>query len=404
MVFFPAIKKLPSRTVLITCVLLWLSAAGAWAHSFNESYVYFDVTETTLGGNVQVNTRDLARVLARDGTVEKPLTENEVLEHQQELFAYFEERLLLSHQGQPYQIVFDNVSFLPTKVGNFALLHFDVLDIVETPTTIEMSFDALFGDIDPTHRGYALIATNTRNGMEENEGYISLVFAPGDGIKELYLNDEPTKGVALTFLEHGVWHIWLGFDHVLFLIALLLSSVMVIKESRWEPASDLKRSLKNTVKIVTVFTLAHTVTLCLATFEIVTLPVVLVEAVIAISIAVVALGNLYPRLHAKSWVIVFIFGLFHGFGFANVLEPLGLDPARKAIGLFAFNVGVELGQLAIVLAVFPIFFAMRRWPAYRFVALQVTSVALIAISVFWFVERTAGVPNMLGEAVVELVE
>ena len=84
----------------------------------------------------------------------------------------------------------------------------------------------------------------------------------------------------------------------------------------------------------------------------------------------------------------YVFGLFHGFGFANVLEPLGLDPTRKAIGLAAFNIGVELGQLAIVFVLFPLLFALRSLPAYRVVAMQAGSVALIAIALFWFFERT----------------
>ncbi|WP_170608628.1 HupE/UreJ family protein [Ruegeria arenilitoris] len=383
--------------------LLVVFASMAHAHSFNESYVYFDVTEDTLAGRIEVTLTDLTRIQQNSKDIETSLSEDEVRAAADEFYAYFQERMQLSHEGQPYQIEFDDMTFFGTKVDKFAQFHFNVLGIEQTPTTIDMSYDGLFSDVDPTHRGYALIGSNTRNDMDENERFISLIFAPGDGVKSLYLNDEPTKDIARTFFEHGVWHIWLGFDHVLFLLTLLLGAVMRIENSHWVPSESVRESLKETVKIVTVFTVAHTITLCLATFEVITLPITLVEAIIAISIAVVALGNLIPRFHASSWKVVFLFGIFHGFGFANVLEPLGLDPARKALGLATFNIGVEVGQLAIVLVVFPIFFALRRLTAYRVIGLQFGSVALIAIALFWFIERTVGGFPGLGIATAGLV-
>ncbi|MCH2076372.1 MAG: HupE/UreJ family protein [Rhodobacteraceae bacterium] len=370
-----------------------LLAASVSAHSFNESYVYFDVTETTLSGRVEVGMVDLAKFAARDADVHEPITKEDLNATFDTVTRYFGERMELVYEGQRLDVTFRDVSdltYLDTEKGKFAQLWFDVGTPAITPVEIEMFYNAFFDDIDPDHRGYALIATNTRNGMTENEGYISLIFSPGDVLKRFYLNDERTSDAIMTFIEHGIWHIWLGFDHVLFIVTLLISSVMFIQAGRWEPSTQLRQSLWNTVKIVTVFTLAHTVTLSLATFGIVTLTATFVEAVIAVSIAVVAIGNLVPRFHTTSWIVVFVFGLFHGFGFANVLEPLGLDTERKAIGLAAFNIGVELGQLAIVLVLFPIFYKLRNWSGYRPIAMQAGSVVLIAVAVFWFVERTIG--------------
>lgn len=387
----------------IAALLLLAFSTAANAHSFNESYVYFDVTEDTLGGRVETTLSDLTRIQQGSAEIETPLTEAEVLQDLDAFFDYFEDRIQLEFEGQPLEVAFDDITFFASEVGVFAQLHFDVLGIEETPTTIDMSYDGLFSDIDSTHRGYALIASNTRNGMDENEAYISLIFSPGDGLKSLYLNDEPTKDIAKTFFVHGVWHIWLGFDHVLFLLTLLLGAVMRVENRHWVPSESIRESLIETVKIVTVFTVAHTITLCLATFEVITLPITLVEAVIAFSIAAVAVGNLVPRFHTSSWKVVFLFGIFHGFGFANVLEPLGLDPARKALGLATFNIGVEVGQLAIVIVLFPILFALRRFTAYRVIGLQFGSVALIAIAMFWFYERTEGWFPQFGESVVMVV-
>ena len=376
----------------LSVAILWICVAtSASAHSFNESYVYFNVGETTLSGRIEVTLTDLAKVVANDGGIDTPLTEDEVKAAQDQIFNFFIQRMELVDEGRVLEAKFNRISFLPTQVDTFAQLHFNIPDIGVTPMTLEMSYEGLTQELDPGHRGFALIGSNTRTGMGPNEGYISLFFTPGNEKQTLLLNDEPTSDIFLRFLEHGIWHIWLGFDHVLFLIALLLSSVMLLTGSTWQPSDNLNRSLLNTVKIVTVFTIAHTITLTLATFDIITLPVVFVEAVIAISIAVVALGNLRPRFHTQAWIVVFVFGLFHGFGFANVLAPLGLDPARKAIGLVAFNLGVEVGQIAIVFVVFPILYVARTQAAYRKFAFQGGSIALIAIALFWFFERTANV-------------
>ncbi len=142
------------------------------------------------------------------------------------------------------------------------------------------------------------------------------------------------------------------------------------------------------VKVVTLFTIAHSVTLSLSALEIISLPVRLVEAVIALSIIVVALDNIFPFFHRRIWLVVFVFGLFHGLGFANVLSPLGLERSSLLTALVGFNVGVEIGQLAIIAICFPLLYLLRTWRHYRLVVLGFGSAALIVISTIWFVERT----------------
>ena len=113
---------------------------------------------------------------------------------------------------------------------------------------------------------------------------------------------------------------------------------------------------------------------------------------IALSIAAVAVNNIRPFLGTHSWLLVFVFGLFHGLGFANVLAPLGGGGGNRVSALLGFNVGVELGQLVIILAVFPLLYLLRNWVGYRRVMMQAGSAALIAVSSFWFVERTVDIP------------
>jgi HupE / UreJ protein len=123
---------------------------------------------------------------------------------------------------------------------------------------------------------------------------------------------------------------------------------------------------------------------------IVELPSRLVECVIAASVAVAAINNLFPVVSRRTWIAAFVFGLMHGFGFASVLTDLGLPPAGKLVGLFAFNVGVELGQLAIVAGLLPAFFLMRRSATYTQVALPAGSMVIMLIGCTWLLQRVTG--------------
>jgi hypothetical protein len=151
-----------------------------------------------------------------------------------------------------------------------------------------------------------------------------------------------------------------------------------------------------TARVVTAFTLAHSITLSAAAFSIVELPSRLVECVIAASVTVAAINNIFPIVTRRIWVAAFIFGLMHGFGFASALTDLGLPPARKLIALFAFNVGVELGQLAIVAALLPILFFIRRTNIYARFAMPTGSMLIAVIGFLWLVQRAIGINIIIG--------
>src|SRR5262249_51800960 len=150
---------------------------------------------------------------------------------------------------------------------------------------------------------------------------------------------------GMQFIYEGIWHIWLGFDHVLFLLALLLPAVLVRVDGHWHAAGTFSSVCWNVVSIVTAFTVAHSITLSLAALDVVRLPSHLVESTIAASVVLAGLGNLYPRMIGRRWLVAFGFGLIHGFGFAAVLTDLGLPQHSLLLSLISFNVGVEIGQL-----------------------------------------------------------
>jgi hypothetical protein len=172
------------------------------------------------------------------------------------------------------------------------------------------------------------------------------------------------------FLGLGARHIFEGYDHVLFLVAVVLVG----------------GSLRRLVGIVTAFTAAHTVTLGLAAFQVLTLPPRVVEGGIALSIAYVAFDNLFEAGSRHRWVLTFVFGLIHGFGFAAVLAQMNLPRSTLVPTVLAFNLGVEMGQIALVAALFPVVIWLSRQPFRRPVVVS-ASTAIFVVGVGWFVQR-----------------
>lgn len=193
--------------------------------------------------------------------------------------------------------------------------------------------------------------------------------------------------VLLRYIVEGVWHIFIGLDHILFLLTLMLPAVMVYRHRHWQSVHELRPAVMEILKTVTAFSLAHSITLSLAVLEFVTLPQRWVESAIALSVLLVALNNLKPVFTGSRWWLAFAFGLIHGFGFANVLIDLGLSKATLAVSLLGFNLGVELGQVAIVMALFPLAYMLRDTRFYRGWAFKGGSVAAAALACAWFLER-----------------
>ena len=198
------------------------------------------------------------------------------------------------------------------------------------------------------------------------------------------------------YLHEGVWHIWLGYDHILFLFSLLLSAAFIVRDGEWQPREDFTGAFVQVLKIVTSFTIAHSITLSLVIFGAISLPSRLVESVIALSIAVAAANNLRPVLHQKLWLLTFGFGLIHGMGFANALQELGLPNSARWMALVAFNLGVEIGQVSIVVLILPVIYWMRRFAIYRRLILRIVSAQIIAVALLWFTQRAIAVTLLKG--------
>lgn len=379
--------SLPTWKGLLLLVLVCLFAGVAHAHRLNEHYIYLDVAETSLKGRFDFALTDLDKIFALDTNADGKATPEEYRAKAAQVEAELESRLVFytTEATHPVTVTGSETKRLGKRA--FALVYFDVPSLDKVPTHLDVEYQQAYDNLESTHRSMLLIENNPWTKTEANESQVSLIFAPGEERQQLSLIGPPWTKTLITFIKHGVWHIWIGIDHILFIVSLLLPSVMILRGRQWEPVGDFRSAFIFVVKVVTLFTVAHSVTLSLAALGIVRLPERLVEAVIAASIIVVALNNIFPLFNRRIWFIVFGFGLFHGLGFANVLSPLGVEKGSLVMSLVGFNVGVEIGQLAIIAVVFPMLFLVRNWRPYQFRVLGLGSMALIAVSAFWFVER-----------------
>lgn len=377
---------------LYALLSLMLCGGSLSAHNLGEGYVYLTVTDIALSGRLELTLGDISKVVPLGNQAGERPTEAQFDANSDRVLDYLGKNLAFIVAGVRHSPVFGDHDFVHLDMASFVRMDFELPGVANPPDEIEVFYNILFNDAERAHRGQVLIERNEAAGIESNEAQFSAIFGPGRETQAVRLDKIPAFTVFRNFVRHGVWHIWIGLDHVLFLCALLLPAVMVRKGGEWLPVSTFRESFVYVVKVVTLFTVAHTITLSLASLGIVQLPEQLVEGVIALSIAVVALNVLWPFLKQNVWIVVFVFGLFHGLGFASVLEPLGVSGGSKTAALLGFNVGVELGQLAIILIVFPLLFLLRNWVGYRPLVLKGGSIALILVSSFWFVERTIDVP------------
>ena len=243
--------------------------------------------------------------------------------------------------------------------------------------TIEINGRALFG-LDTNMHGLLRVEHGGRTEAAP--------FNAERPVRSFALAQPAARGAqAWTFVGEGVRHIWGGPDHILFLLALLLPAVFRRDGGMETEADAFKPTLVRIVKIVTAFTVAHSITLTLAVLGIARVPARVVEPLIAATVIAAALNNLRPWFGGQAWLVAF--GLVHGFGLASGLLEFGLRRETLALALVGFNVGVELGQAAIVAVFLPVALALCGSWFYRTVAFKFGSAGVAVVAGVWMTER-----------------
>jgi len=367
------------RCVALLCLLL-AGVPTAQAHIASNGFLTLNVEGSNLTGTIELAMRDAELAVGLDSNRDGKITWGEVRSHQRDLELYVRSKLSIGDSTSRCSTEFASVEVNERVDGNYLWLPFTAACGTQL-TRLALDY-RLMQDIDPSHRG---LLTVTKWGATQTG-----VLGGGHGEQSVALDHPSAWRAFAEYLGTGVWHIWSGIDHLLFLLSLLLPAVLRRREQHWEAVPLAKPAFINILKVVTAFTVAHSITLSLAAFDVVRLPSRLTESVIAASIIVAALNNIFPKVTEGRWRIAFAFGLLHGFGFASVLADMGLPPGARVVSLVAFNLGVEVGQLAVVMAVMPLAYAVRASTFYRQTIMKWGSSAIAAVAFVWLVQRAIG--------------
>ena len=365
------------RTLL--ALLLLSFAAAAAAHKPSDSYLTLERDGERVHGQWDIALRDLDGAITLDANGDGEITWGEVRLRSSAIRDYALPRLVVSVGSAACALEAGEILIDEHSDGAYAVLPL-AATCPKSDGFLAVDYRLLF-DIDPTHRGLLQ--------YRQGERTHSAIFSAATPTQTLGAGTAWQQLAA--YVHEGVWHIWLGFDHILFLLSLLLPAVLTRRAGAWQPAESFRSAFWDVARIVTAFTVAHSITLTLAALEIVALPSRWVESAIALSVVLAAINNVFPLVSHGRWLAAFAFGLVHGFGFAGALRDLGLPSGSLALSLFGFNVGVELGQLAIVAAFLPIAFRLRATWTYRRVVLAGGSALIAAIAGVWLVERAFNV-------------
>lgn len=359
--------------------LSFLLANTVLAHQLSTSYIQAKIDDTgRINGEWQMSLADLELAIGLDVDVNGRLTWGEVISRQAEIASYLAESLLLSRDKLPCNLHFEAVERLQDHANEaFAVTDFSGQCAISGQLNIK--YNAIFA-FDSSHEMILNI------GNEDDTNMHSFIFDENNQETNINLNEGSWLTTVKQFVYQGVTHIWIGIDHILFLLALLLPAVLQRKDNKWQAIPEVKTILTNTVWIVSAFTLAHSLTLTATALGWVNPSSRWVELGIAISVLFAALNNIWPVVLRLAW-LTFAFGLLHGMGFAGVLGELGLPADQKLLSILAFNLGVEIGQLVILAILLPILILLRNTNIYGKSIMPVGSLLIAMMAVQWIIER-----------------
>ncbi len=387
--------------LLLVPIFSLFFTSTASGHDGIQSVIYLDVfPDGTATGQIE-HPINLLNNEFQTGLDPQLATESDIAGIESIIRNYNESNLsITSSDGTPWELTFTGeVEPVETETQIYAAFKFDVENVFDSaPRTFQVTFDGVIED--GTHFAAVVMRTDPVTGVFLNEGDTVPGFIDSDNpALDINLDDPNTLKAFTGTVALGMEHIFIGTDHILFVLVLLIPAVMMYSlADGWAPVPTFRAGLWRVLKIATSFTLAHSITLTLGGLDIISLPSKLVETTIALSIIATAFHNLKPIFANKESLIAFIFGIFHGFGFAGLLSELGVGNGQRVLSLLGFNVGVEIGQAFIILLLFPALFLLRRTSIYV-ISLRIASVLLAGVATVWALERIfeteLGIDNVL---------
>lgn len=369
-----------SRLLLIVA-LLFGSTGSAQAHKASDSFLRITVAAERVDVRWDIALRDLEFAIGLDNDADGAITWGEVRRADAAITAHALSRLAIRGDAADCPLAATAaLKIIEHSDGRYAVLSVGGR-CPSAPAQLEIDYRLLF-DIDAQHRGLLNLAYG--------DATLTAVFAP-DRRLQTFGSGSPAR-VFRTYFHEGIWHVWKGADHMLFLAGLFLPAVLRRKQGGWVPARSLGAALRDTAALVTAFTLAHALTLALAASGVFSPPSRLVESLVAASVLFAGLNNLLPMVQRRLWLLAGFFGLIHGAAIAGALLELGLPAQGRVTALLAFNLGVELAQLALVAVVVPLCFAGRHSARFRNAVLVPGSLIVAIAGLAWLLQRALDLP------------
>ena len=342
--------------------------ASVQAHKSSDAYVKLRLEQHQAHLRVDIALRDLSNAIELDGNDDQNITYAEV----KAAWPAIETMVLAGVSVEGCSLKPVSQALERRNDGAYAALFLQ--GPCEANATGQLRYH-LLKDIDPTHRAIAHLVSS--NGSE-----VVRVINPVQV-------EEPKPLLSPSnFVLEGVNHIVDGYDHLLFLVCLLLPAVMTRRTGQWHAVQNWGPAFWPALGLVSAFTLAHSITLTMAAMRWLSPPSAWIEVAIAVTIMLTALDNLRAFLPQRRAWVAFVFGLIHGFGFANVLAELNLPTERFAWALLQFNVGIELGQLAVVSVLLGALFLLRQQKHYAGLVVRGGSIGAFVMGSFWLVQRS----------------
>lgn len=413
--FQPLALTLLNFLLSLVVVSLTFGGTSAYAHQSSTAYLQIETQLDSANTNDQVTSnnnrlstqyrlaiRDLAVLVPLDANDDLKISWGEVKAQQTAIIQVLQRNLIWQASGKQCAVNPLQQPLAMDQVAGIAyLVMYLAVDCNDSPAT-SLNYQML-ANIDSSHRliislnntsldsatlnsasGNSIIDQNKSNAVQGRTWLVA------SGTTELLQADASRFNTIKTYLQEGIHHLLSGYDHLLFLFCLLVTAVYSRQNKQWIPVDSARTAIRHTLYIATAFTIAHSITLSLAVLNIVNLPARWIESIIAFSIALAALNNLMPIFGAQQIRIAFIFGLVHGFGFANVLSELPLDNWSRGLALLSFNVGIELGQISCILIFFPFALLLRGSLFYRRIIFQTGSGLACILALIWMTQRILG--------------
>ena len=399
------------QTLLIVAFLfpLW-GQGGLFAHPMPSSVVLLKIHEKNISGEIQLPLSELQSAIGMG-----------VNDNSEKLIERLGDSLriyLLKHirprtfDGKPWKIALGEMTVIATKsklTGNYNEL---IVNFTMTPQqfydlrNFYFDYDVILHQV-ASHKALIAIKQDWQQGIISEDSTAQQV-----GVIEWDVVNNRLNPFQISLQQGSVWqgfksmvllgveHISAGTDHLLFLLVLLLPIPLLVKNQKWDSHRAIRPSLIHIVRVVTAFTIGHSITLLFGALGWIFLPSKPIEILIGVSILVSAIHAIKPIFPSKETYVAIGFGLIHGLAFANTLQDLSLNTGKMILSILGFNLGIELMQLAIIIAVIPWLILLSRTSIYTIFRVLGAFIAIIA-AFGWIIERLFEKPNFITELITQ---